>query len=359
MNKLNQTAFHLRINLTLPLRVLVFRSIKMLTFFNKPFVSSLLDALRETFPTDKSSPKIKAYDFEAFAEEQELKNILIWFIMNRDNNRAGDLLKIEGDIVYFDLGDSFSIRPLTCGLYLKERHVLDFTPKSQQEYTDLFGAWAEIVETTNPDLARTLRVVGKRDISYDDKEVTLKLNQSDVHPELLDAILSDRDYQVIDIPTHPEGMEMHGYMQEVFSGGPFEFDPVPKVGDHITDGSRTVRITDLHIGITCVEEVGVKNRSFRSSALYEPLKEFLVALSQDPVPMAAILALTQADNCSESHFFVGNGKLQNLTLEVDGYKVEITSGALCRRVGLKVINRSTLTSLEINAEDFENLLAEL
>ena len=328
-------------------------------YFNKPFVTSLLSVLKKAFPTNKELPRYMGQENESDMKASHVQNMIIWFIMNRDNNRAGDLLKIEGDIVYFDLGDSFSIRPLTCGLYFKEGHVLDFTTKSQREYTDLFGAWAEIVETTNPDLARTLRVVGKRDISYDDKEVTLNLNQSDVHPELLDAILSDRDYQVIDIPTHPEGMEMHGYMQEVFSGGPFEFDPVPKVGDHITDGSRTVRITDLHIGITCVEEVGVKNRSFRSSALYEPLKEFLVALSQDPVPMAAILAITQADNCSESHFFVGNGKLQNLTLEVDGYKVEITSGALCRRVGLKVINRSTLTSLEINAEDFESLLAEL
>ena len=315
-------------------------------YFNKPFVTSLLSVLKKAFPTNKELPRYMRQENESDMKASHVQNMIIWFIMNSDNNRAGDLLKIEGDIVYFDLGDSFSIRPLTCGLYFKEGHVLDFTTKSQREYTDLFGAWAEIVETTNPDLARTLRVVGKRDISYDDKEATLNLNQS-------------RDYQVFDIPTHPEGMEMHGYMQEVFSGGPFEFDPVPKVGDHITDGSRTVRITDLHIGITCVEEVGVKNRSFRSSALYEPLKEFLVALSQDPVPMAAILALTQADNCKESHFFVGNGKLQNLTLEVDGYKVEITSGAICRRVGLKVINRSTLTSLEINAEDFENLLAEL
>ena len=278
-------------------------------YFNKPFVTSLLSVLKKAFPTNKELPRYMGQENESDMKASHVQNMIIWFIMNRDNNRAGDLLKIEGDIVYFDLGDSFSIRPLTCGLYFKEGHVLDFTTKSQREYTDLFGAWAEIVETTNPDLARTLRVVGKRDISYDDEEPrTLNLSRPVIGPEMAGFLLKDPE-----VPTHPAGLVDHG--EVIWSPEELNKAEPPRTGDYVLRGSDIFRITNSGDE---VEEV--KTRTFHNSDIYGPLLNFLCALGTSVFPAVALDKLSRIKDCTYS-LRVGGGRIYQLEVVVDDWKV--------------------------------------
>ena len=312
------------------------------------FIMELLQALHVAFPTEMEVPDFLGADYS-------VKEIVTWFILNRANNRAKDFMEPDGDSVTIKMIYGFSIDPMQCHLKQWPDLLVDFSPDDQSTHTKIYKAWRKMAKGISKPAAITFGYMAERGpVESDYTGSILNLSQPEINPEMVGLLLKDPQ-----VPTHPAGLEPH------------EPEVAPELPIDLSMWSvQTIwpQPNAPQLKPSPREEIGVLNEilsdkpftgSFRSSALYEPLKEFLVALSQDPVPMAAILALTQADNCSESHFFVGNGKLQNLTLEVDGYKVEITSGALCRRVGLKVINRSTLTSLEINAEDFENLLAEL
>lgn len=316
--------------------------------FNANFTMELLQALHVAFPTEKEVPDFIGADYS-------VKGIVIWFILNRADNRAKDFMEPDGDSVTIKLINGFSIDPMQCHLKQWPDLIVDFSPDDQDTHTQIYKAWQKLAEGISKPATITFGHMAERGpVESDYSGAILNLSQPEISPEMVGLLLKDPE-----VPTHPAGLV------------PREPEVAPELPIDLSMWSvQTIwsQPNSPQLKPSPREEIGVLNEilsdkpsngSFRSSVVYEPLKEFLVALSQDPVPMAAILTLTQADKCRESHFFVGNGKLQNLTLEIDDYKVEITSGALCRRVGLKVINRSTLTSLEINAEDFENLLAEL
>ena len=161
-------------------------------YFNKPFVTSLLSVLKKAFPTNKELPRYMGQENESDMKASHVQNMIIWFVLNRVDNRAKDFMEPDGDSVTIKLINGFSIDPMQCHLKQWPDLIVDFSPDDQDTHTQIYKAWQKLAEGISKPATITFGHMAERGpVESDYSGAILNLSQPEISPEMVGLLLKD------------------------------------------------------------------------------------------------------------------------------------------------------------------------